>query len=59
MTIINLFIDFINKILGFKIMGFELISYLLAITTAIVIFKILYILSNTDNKNKKNNKGSE
>ncbi len=52
MTILNLFINFINQIFSFKIMGYELISYLLTFTIIIFIFKMISIIGNAK-KDKK------
>ena len=41
MTILNLFIEFINKILSIEILGFELSSILLTIAIIIAIFQII------------------
>ena len=53
MTILNLFINFINEILSFKILGFELISYLLTFTLIIFIFKVIAIIGNSNGKSDK------
>ena len=45
MIILNLFIDFINAILNFKIFNIELYAYLLTITIIVIIFKIIEAIS--------------
>lgn len=57
MTFVNFFIKFVNEILSYKILNFELIQWLLSFSAAIIIFKIIMLLSNSDKKNNKNKKG--
>lgn len=59
MTIVNLFIDFMNRILSFKILGFELISYLLTFTIIIFIFKVISIIGNSEKKSSKKEKSDK
>lgn len=59
MTILNLFINFINEILSFKILGFELISYLLTFTLIIFIFKVIAIIGNSEKKGTKKGKSDK
>ena len=46
MTILNLFIDFMNSFLSFEILGFNLYTYLIVFTCLILVFKILNTISN-------------
>lgn len=41
MTIFNLFINFINNIMNFSILGIKISVYLLSITIIIIVFKII------------------
>ena len=63
MTIITLFINFINELLSYKILGIQLINHLLTITIIIVIFKIILIIGNSNggsrNKEKKEKSDKE
>ena len=47
MTILNLFIDFVNNILNFKIFDVKLSTYLLTITLISFIFLIIKNMANT------------
>ena len=47
MSILNLFIDFINEVLNFKILGTSIIVYLISITVIIFIFKLIGNLGNS------------
>lgn len=55
MTIVNLFISFINKFLDFKIFNITLFQYLITFTITIFIFKLIQILGNSNSKHNKNN----
>lgn len=46
------FIVFLTKILSFEILGFELGYHLIILTTTIIIFKIISIISNSNRKRK-------
>lgn len=46
MTILNLFIDFINKILTFEILNIALIDYLKGFAILGIIFAIIKAMSN-------------
>lgn len=50
MTILNLFINFINTILKFRVLGVSLQNYLLAFLSAIFVFKIISIVGNSSKK---------
>lgn len=41
MTILNIFINFINQLLNFEILNIKLATYLITITIVIVLFKII------------------
>lgn len=56
MTILNLFVDFINKILSIKILGMDLFNWLLLFTIIIFVFRILYAMSGTKRKSKEETK---
>ena len=47
MTILNLFIDFVNNILDFEIFDVKLSTYLLTITLISFIFLIIKNMTNT------------
>mgnify|MGYP004573019329 CR=1 FL=1 len=49
MTILNLFINFINQIVTIKVFNFELIDYMIFFAIIIIIFKIINVLA----RNKK------
>ena len=41
MTIFNLFIKFVDEILGFSILNIKISTYLLTITIIVIVFKII------------------
>lgn len=53
MTILNLFLDFINKILSIEILGISLDIYLITFTILIFVFKIINLIGNGTGKHKK------
>ena len=53
MTILDLFINFANKILDLKILNISLYTYLISFTILIFIFKLIGILGNTNGGRKK------
>jgi hypothetical protein len=53
MTILNLFINFINQIVTIKVFNFELIDYMIFFAIIIIIFKIINVLGGNRTKNKK------
>ena len=61
MTLLELFMKFLNKILNIKLFDISLIKYLIAIAIIIIIFKIIGAFSGAkiNRKNKDNKKGSE
>lgn len=57
MTILNLFLEFVNIILDFEIFGIKLFNILIGFTLMIFTFKVIKIFGNVDISSKKN-KGS-
>lgn len=53
MEILKVFIKFINEILSYEIFGIQLITYLLTFTMTVIIFKIISVVGNHNNKAKK------
>ena len=53
MEILKVFIKFINEILSYEIFGIQLITYLLTFTMTVIIFKIISVVGNHNNKVKK------
>ncbi len=53
MTILNLFINFINQIVTIKVFNFELIDYMIFFAIIIIVFKIINVLAGNKTKNKK------
>lgn len=53
MTILNLFIEFINQIVTIKVFNFELIDYMIFFAIIIIVFKIINVLAGNKTKNKK------
>lgn len=56
MTILNLFIDFINQIVTIKVFNFELIDYMIFFAIIIIIFKIINVLAGNRTKTNKKEK---
>lgn len=61
MTILDLFLEFCNSILSFKVFNISLLNYLIIFTSIIFIFKIIQIIGNShvSRKEKKDKKGSD
>lgn len=62
MTLITLFVDFMETILNMKIFNISLIDYLIAFTIIICIFKIINIFGNNHisrRDKKRDKKGSD
>lgn len=57
MSILNLFIDFLNKILDIRILGLTLFDLLLIFTILIFAMRLIYEMIGVSNKN--NNKGEK
>lgn len=47
MIVLGLFINFINEVLGFKILGTSIIVYLVSIAIIIFIFKLIGNIGNS------------
>ena len=56
MTILNLFINFINQIVTIKVFSFELIDYMIFFAIIIIIFKIINVLGGNKTKTNKKEK---
>ena len=50
MDILVLFLNFVNDIFSFKILGIDLFTYLITITIITLIFSILKAMSNSKGK---------
>jgi len=48
MTILNLFISFLEAFFEFEVLGFSLYTYLIVFTAIIIIFKIINAFSGKD-----------
>lgn len=53
MTIIELFITFVNSILEIKILGFSILNYLITFTILIIVFRIIYEIAGVKRKDKE------
>lgn len=53
MDILNLFINFIEHILSFEILGIDLFTFLITITIITLIFSIIKAMSNSKGSTKK------
>ncbi len=59
MTIIKLFINFINEILSINILGMNLYMWLITITILIFTYRLIYEITGTRTKNNKKDKGDK
>lgn len=53
MDILVLFLNFVNDIFSFEILGIDLFNYLITITITTLIFSILKSIANSKGKNEK------